>query len=159
MTLAELLLKNQDAIVGRWLEFALAAYATDASAAFMRQKDPFANPIGHSLRVGTLKIFETLLGDGDMDGDVNGHVNIEKVRQDLHDIVKIRAVQQFPASEAVGFIFHLKEAVRTELPAAVTDPKFYRELVKFEGRVDQIALAAFDLFERNRHKKFPCLSG
>ncbi len=57
MKLVELLLKNQDAIVERWLDLALATYGGDVPATFKRQKDPFANPIGHSLRVGTRKIF------------------------------------------------------------------------------------------------------
>ena len=66
MTLAALLKKKKNAIVQRWLDAALAVYPKDASAAFGRQKDPFANPIGHSLRVGTDGVFASLLdGMGD----------------------------------------------------------------------------------------------
>ena len=149
MTLAELLLKNQDAIIGRWLDHALATYAADASAVFKRQKDPFANPIGHGLRVGTRNIFEALLRGMDL-----GKMDLEKIHQDLYEMVKIRAVQQFSASEAVGFVFHLKEAVRAELAEAVKDPRFCREWAKLESQIDQIALAAFDLFVQCREQVY-----
>ncbi len=147
MTLAKLLLKNQDAIVGRWLEHALATYGRDAPAMFKRQKDPFANPVGHSLRVGTRGIFEALLRGMDL-----GKMDVEKVRQYLHEIVKIRAVQQLSASEAVGFVFHLKEAVRTELAEAVKDPRFCCELAQLERQIDRVALTAFDLFVQCREQ-------
>lgn len=149
MTLGELLLKNQDAIVGRWLDHVLATYGADSSAMFKRQKDPFANPVGHSLRVGTQGIFETLLGGMD-----HGKIDIEKIRQYLHEIVKIRAVQKFSASEAVGFIFHLKEAVRAELVEAAGDPRFSDELAQFDRRIDRVALAAFDLFVQYREQVY-----
>ena len=136
MTLAALLKKKKNAIVQRWLDAALAVYPKDASAAFGRQKDPFANPVGHSLRVGTDGVFASLLdGMGD-----------EKIRESLHEMVKIRAVQQFSASQAVGFVFGLKDAVRAELGQAVREPQISSELVGLERRIDQVALTAFDVF-------------
>ena len=147
MTLAELLLKNQEAIVGRWVERALACYGGDSSATLKRQKDPFANPIGHSLRVGTRGIFEAMLGGMDL-----GETDTEKVGQHLHEIVKIRAVQQLSASEAVGFVFHLKEAIRAELAGTVKDPRFSDELTQLDGRIDRVALAAFDIFVQCREQ-------
>ena len=60
MTLGELLKKRQDAIVRGWVDRALAMYADDASAAYRRQKDPFANPVGHALRIGTQGVFEEI---------------------------------------------------------------------------------------------------
>ncbi len=142
MTLGELLLKNQDAIVGRWLDHVLATYGADSSAVFKRQKDPFANPVGHSLRVGMREIFEALLRGMD----------VEKIRQHLHEIVKIRAIQQFSASEAVGFVFYLKEAVRAELADAAKDPRFSDELAQLDRRIDRVALAAFDIFVQCREQ-------
>lgn len=142
MTLGELLRKKKDAIVQRWLEDALSSYSDDAAVAFKRQKDPFANPVGHSLRLGTQGIFDLLLDEMDD----------EKVRQHLREMIKIRAVQQFPASQAVGFIFRVKEAVRAELGKAVADPKVAAELVRFEAGIDRIALAGFDIFVECREQ-------
>ena len=97
VTFEELLQKNKDAIVQRWFDGVLATYPGEAAAAFGRQKDPFANPVGHSLREGTRGIFEAFLEEMDA----------AKIRQCLLEIIKIRAVQQFSPSQAVGFVFIL----------------------------------------------------
>jgi hypothetical protein len=142
MTFRELLQENKDVIVQRWLDDVLATYPEASSAAFARQKDPFANPTGHSLRVGTRGIFEALLDGADA----------EKIRQHLHEIVRIRAVQEFSASEAVRFVFHLKAAVRAELTKASRDRRFSSELAEFEDQIDRIALVAFDVFVECREQ-------
>ena len=152
MTFAELLQKNKDAILRRWLDGVLAAYGEGCSAAFRRQKDPMANPVGHSLRVGTRGIFEVLLDGMDNDGMDNDGMDNEKISRCLHEVIKIRAVQQFSASGAVGFVFGLKEAVRAELGKMVEDRRFASELAELERRIDRIALAAFDIFVQCREQ-------
>ena len=142
MTLGELLREKSDAIVRRWFEDASATYPADAAVAFRRQKDPFANPVGRSLRVGTRGIFDVLLEGGDA----------AEIEPYLRDMVKIRAVQQFSASEAVGFVFGLKKAVRAELGLAAGDARFSTELAEFEGKIDRVALAAFDVFVECRER-------
>ena len=138
----ELLNNKKDAIVRRWLDDALAMYPKDSSAAFRRQKDPFANPVGHSLREGTQGIFGALL-DG---------MDDEKIREHLRDIVKIRAVQQFSAAQAVGFVFCLRQAIRAELTAETRDPGFLAALEQLDAQIDQIALMAFEIFVQCREK-------
>ncbi len=147
MTLGELLRKKKDAIIQRWLDDVLASYSEDAAVLFKRQKDPFANPVGHSLRLGTRGIFEIILKGIDIEGRDD-----EKISQHLREMIKIRAVQQFSASQAVGFVFLLKKAVRAELGKAAADPKVASELVKFEAEVDRIALAGFEIFVECREQ-------
>lgn len=142
MTLAELLLERRDGIIQKWIDHALAAYSEDSSALFEREKDPFANPIGHSLRVGARGVVETLLAGPDS----------AEAHRALHEVVKIRAVQQMPASEAVGFVFRLKDAVRSELGEAATSPEYASELRELDNRIDQVALATFDLYTRCREQ-------
>lgn len=145
-TFLELLTKHGEAIVQRWLDAALATYPQDSGALFKREKDRFANPVGHGLRVATQGVFEVLLDGGD-DG-----VDTEKIREPLREIVKMRAVQEFSASQAVGFVFDLKEAVRAELGEATGDPRIASGLVKFEAEIDRVALAGFDLFVECREQ-------
>ena len=142
MTFGELLQSNKDAIVQRWLDDVLATYPGDSASAFRKQKDRFANPVGHSLREGTRGIFAALL---------NG-MDAEEIRKHLREIIKIRAVQQFSASEAVCFVFRLKHAVRAELGKAARDPRFSVELAEVEGQIDRIALWAFDVFVQCREQ-------
>ena len=136
MTFEELLAKKKDAILQKWVDDALAMYSKDASKVFRREKDPFANPVGHSLRVGTQGIFEALLNGADD----------EKIRGYLDGVIKVRAVQQVTPSQAVGFVFSLKQAVRTELNVKAGDAQFAPELAELDGQIDRIALLAFEVY-------------
>jgi hypothetical protein len=140
--LAQLLRENQEAILRRWLEAALSSYAAVASAAFAKQADPFANPIGHSLRLGTREIFQQLLAEADP-GALGRH---------LDPILSIRAVQEMSASEAVGFVFGLKAAVRAELGPAAGQADLADDLAKLDAAVDRVALTAFDLYVEYRER-------
>ena len=136
MTLRRMLLEKREAIARRWLEVALATYPGNSAAVFAREKDPFANPVGHNLRVGTERILDVLLDGADA----------RAIHEPLHEIMKVRAVQQFAPSEAVAFVFRLKEAVRAELGDAAVDPNFSSELAELDAWIDRIALAAFDAY-------------
>ncbi len=138
--LTQILAQNQEAIVRRWLEAALSSYAGAASRAFANQADPFANPVGHSLRQGTRGIFQALLDE--VEGDcIRGH---------LQPIISIRAVQEMSAAQAVGFVFQLKAAVRAELGEAGSQPELAAELVRLDAAIDRVALCAFDLYVESR---------
>jgi len=152
MTFRRLLQEKKDAIVRRWFGEALASYSGDAAAAFKRQKDPFANPVGHGLRVATGAIFEALLDGSEAEALAAEPLDAAKIREHLHEAIRIRAVQQFSASEAVGFVFGLKNAVRAELGPAATDGRYLSELAEFDARVDRVALAAFDVFVECRER-------
>jgi hypothetical protein len=134
MKLAELLRDNQDALVGRWLEDVLGAYSEKAASLFARRKDPFANPVGASLRRGLGGIVAALVAGADA----------EACREHLDEIIRIRAVQQLSATEAVGFVFGLKDAIRAVLPEA--------DLPDLDRRIDAIALVAFDVYARCREQ-------
>ena len=144
MTLKQLMTEKREAIAQSWLEGALAMYPENSAALFAREKDPFANPVGHSLRLGIDRVLSTLLGSEDA-GDVNEH---------LIEVMKIRAVQQFATSQAVGFIFRLKEIVRAELGRAAGEPGIADELAELDAQVDAIALAAFDVYVGCREEVF-----
>lgn len=135
--LRHILEEREDAIVERWLDRVLAAYPAEGGVILKRRTDRFANPIGHSARMGTRALFRALVQD-DPDPAV--------VADALEDMLRIRAVQQMPPSSATGFVLELKAIVRDELDAArrpVGDPGALRA---FEDRVDRLALAAFDLY-------------
>ena len=142
VTLGEALKARKDAVFQRWLADALASYSKEAAKTFGRKKDPFENPVGTSLRAATRAIIEVLLGETDA----------ETMQPHLEQIVKIRAVQEFTASQAVGFIFRLKEAIRAELAKEARDPRLAAQWVELEGQIDRIGLAAFDIFVRCREQ-------
>ncbi len=144
MTLRQLLHDKRDAIARSWLEGILATYPGNSAALFAREKDRFANPVGHSLRVGTEGILDAVLDGAD----------VEELRKHLHEIIKIRAIQQFAPSQAVEFILRLKEVLRAELGGAVADPELSAELAVFEAQIDRLALVAFDTYVECREKVY-----
>ncbi len=144
MTLKELLESKKEQIVSEWLDVALSLYARDASVAYGKKNDQFANPVGHSLREGTLGIFEALQNDGDA----------AKIRQHLGEIVKIRAVQQFPASATLDFVFRLKDVIRNALGEKIFERQISSELPLLERKIDEAAAVGFDVYVECREKVF-----
>jgi hypothetical protein len=142
VSLQELLQEKKDAIVQRWVEEVLATYSEDASALFQTERDPFANPLGHQVREGTRGVFEAVLSGMDA----------ERIRQHLAEMVKIRAVQEFSPSQALSFVFALKSVIRKEVPSASRDPRYLEALSDMDSKIDQVALAAFDLFVEAREE-------
>jgi hypothetical protein len=142
--LIDLLRQKKEAIHERWLERTLATYRPDTAAFFRQQADPFANPVGQTLERGTRAILDELLGDLDPG----------RVCSSLDDILKIRAIQDFTPSQAVSFVFMLKQAIVDELPGELQDPAIAQELLAFETRIDQLVLFALDVYTNSREKVY-----
>ena len=142
--LRRLLREKKGAIGRRWLEDTLASYAPETGAFLGRGKDRFANPVGHTLSAGTKGVFESLLEGMDPAG----------ICRHLDEMIRIRAIQDFTPSQAVSFVFLLKQAVRAELGNEAGNSRLMAELEEFDARVDQIALLAFDIFVRCREQVY-----
>lgn len=143
MNLTTLLTEHRKQILEAWVTRILASYSRDSARFMKRQPDRFANPVGHTIASEAERIFDALIADDD------SRVTAAAAER----INKIRAVQDFSASEAVSFIFLLKAAVRSvlerELAGAMTD-----QLLVFESKVDNVALQAFDSYMLCREKLF-----
>jgi len=141
MGLTDLLEKKQSSIVRKWFEFVVDTYAPDAAMFFKNQGDHFLNPVGGTTRNILEKLFEALLEKADADS----------IAVTLEPLIKIRAVQNFSPSQAVGFLFVLKTLIRKELKKEIKniDPE---ELVSIDTRIDSLALIGFDVFVQSREK-------
>jgi hypothetical protein len=144
VTLRQLLREKRDVIARSWLEGILATYPGNSAVIFAREKDRFANPVGHTMRVSSEGILDAVLDGADL----------EEVQKHLREIIKIRAIQQFAPSQAVGFVLQLKEVVRTGLGGAAADPEFSEELAALDAQVDRIALVAFDTYVECREQVY-----
>ncbi|HMK43901.1 MAG TPA: RsbRD N-terminal domain-containing protein [Dissulfurispiraceae bacterium] len=141
MKLAQLLLAEKAAIVDKWFDLILTSYPADA-AQFFRKKSTFTNPVGHAIAQGIDDIF---------DGIVNGD-DLAEFRPFLDSIIRVRAVQEFTASNAVIFIFHLKSAIRAVCGGKINAQKAFDELAEYDRRIDELALMSFDIFMQCREK-------
>ena len=139
MSLSELLTARRSAILDDWFDRVRATYPEQMRTFLARKTDPFSNPVGHALRVGTAALFDGLVrGAGDAE-----------LAEALDGIVRVRAIQDFTPAQAVGFVFFLKDVVRARVPAANGPAD---ELRAWEDRIDALALLAFDAYARCREQ-------
>lgn len=123
---------NAEAVAERWIERTLASYPAGAVHGLLGERDPFRNPAGRAIREGLTVLARELLGG--MDEEVMARA--------LDAVVRLRAVQGFRPSEALGFVFDLR-AIMTETAGAETAGELPPDL---GGRIDRLALMAFDQY-------------
>ena len=121
---------RRDAIVDRWIESVIDAYPEQTAKFLKTEPNRFANPVGASLREGL-----ALIVDGVMTGG-----NPEELREALDLVIRVRAVQEFTPSAAIGFIFNLKTVVRDVVADGGRVPS------EFDRAVDRLGLVAFDVY-------------
>jgi hypothetical protein len=125
-------------VLERWQSLTLAVYPERAGRFIAGEPDRFRNPVGHLIRENLAILYDGVLSDAPA----------EEMRRALDPIVRVRAVQDLPPSDAVGFVFLLKQALREGAPggepALGVDPE---ELLR---RIDRVALQAFDLYTQCR---------
>jgi hypothetical protein len=134
--LARELARHRESILDSWIGSVMDAYP-DETAKFLKQEgDPFSNPVGAGLREGLAEIL-----DGLTDG-----ATTEAIEPALDRVIRVRAVQDFSAGAAVGFVFDLKRIVREELDPSVGG------LGELDRRIDRLGLQAFDVYMRCREQ-------
>lgn len=141
-TLNELLSRKKAGILARWQEKTLGSWAPDAAAFFERERNQFANPVGHTMREGTRALLDVLLEGFDAD----------RACAPLNEMIKIRAIQDFTPAQALGFVFSLKDAVREELGAELDGRAMQAGWSELARQIDQVALFAFDIYTRCREQ-------
>lgn len=126
--------ERKRAVAREWLALTLQTYPSQSTQFLLHETDRFRNPVGQTLKDGFPLLVDELFGD----------MNSGAVRQALEGIVRIRAVQNFSAREAVGFIFLLKQILQPELSVGGAMG------LELDRRVDEMVLAAFDLYVQCR---------
>jgi hypothetical protein len=145
MGLREILVERRVTLCERWLDATLAQYGEITAARWRRERDPFANPVGHALTTGLPEIFTAVVGDGDPGAAAVGA---------LEAILRIRSVQDLTPSRAVGFVYLLREAIRAELEPDLAGGAHAAELAAVEARLERLAFLGFDIYVRFRVQMF-----
>lgn len=140
--LKDLLAQNQSAILERWFQLILGTYPSHTSALLKQKKERFTNPVGYILCTETEALFKEL-----MEG-----MNSDRVSTSLNHLMKIRSVQDFPPSQAVGLILLLKKAIGEVLKSEIQKEQFIAEWLTFYSKIDQVTLQAFDIYMDCREK-------
>ena len=128
---------HQDEILERWIDEVFNGYPEETARFLRSNPDRFSNPVGAGLREG-LKVL--------LDGVLSG-VGPEELEADLDRILRVRAVQEFEPSIAVGFVFGLKDLLR-RFAGEDADDSF--EIL--DRRIERLGMCAFDVYMRCREQ-------
>jgi hypothetical protein len=130
------LANQKQALLEKWLERTLETYPRQTLGFLHDEKDRFRNPVGHTLREGLATLLD----------EVTGEMDAAKIRPAMESIVRLRAVQDFTPSQAVGFVYLLREILEGEVEGGGVSA--------LQKRIDELALLAFDLFMKCREEIF-----
>jgi len=142
MPLTAHLAQKKSAILGRWLNTIYESYPPETAIFLRREKDRFDNPVGYRISEGLEGLYDALLQE----------MGKEKVLGFLDEIIRIRALQNFTASQALAFIFLLKNVIRQELAGEIQKEDLAAEILDLESRIDGLALLGFDIYTKRREK-------
>ena len=142
MVLENLLWQNKTTILKRWFDLILETYPADTAAMMRKDGNRFTNPVASTISREIEVLFKQLC-----EGIQN-----EECQASLDAILKIRSVQDFSPSKAVGFVFRLKKAIEETLKSEICREQNIEAWRAFQSRIDALALQAFDLYMDCREK-------
>ena len=129
--------KNKKEIIDQWFLVTINSYPQETARVLGKLKNRFDNPVGSATAQSLDATFDLL---------IQKDFNADEIETALDSVIRIRAVQNFTASQAVGFIFELKPIIKTVL----NDDRDSA----FDAKIDQTALAAFNRFMKCRENIF-----
>jgi len=142
MSLQDLLLRSRSEIVEQWFHSLLASYPADTARFLDSESDPFRNPVGQTSRKALESLFTGIIGAQP----------VNELRAPLDEIIRIRAVQDFTATDAVGFMMQLKPLLRDRLRGTAATNGNANHLRELEARIDAATLLAFDIYVECREQ-------
>ena len=144
MNFGKILKSQKKNILQEWFETTINTYPEETARIFNKSKNKFDNPVGVATYESLESVIDILYQNMEQADDKD--LNEELIEQALDSVIRIRAIQNFSASQAVGFVFALKDIVRKSAGNDTT--------TLFDRKVDQIALAAFNRFLKCRESIF-----
>jgi hypothetical protein len=142
MPLTAHLIQKKAAILGRWLTTIYESYPPQTAVFLRKEKDRFDNPVGYRISEGLEGLYNALIQDFER----------ERVLNFLDEIIRIRALQNFSPSQALAFVFLLKNVIRQELAEEIQKEDLAAEVLDLESRIDGLALLGFDVYTKRQGK-------
>jgi len=134
--LKDLLNAKRTHIEGEFFKRTLSFYPEETASVLATKSDPFSNPVGAIIREATGAIVDGFLDESP----------VNRIAPAIEQIVRIRAVQDFTASEAVSFLFLFKQVIREELQPEAEDHELSADLDRLSSQLDELVLAAFNMY-------------
>jgi hypothetical protein len=149
MSLANVLSTQRSVIVEEWFQTSIKLFPSEKSRFIQTSKDQFANPVGFRLRSGLAQLFDELSSEV--------AASPERLRPLLDKVVRVQAVQGFPAKNVAGGLLALKRIVRDRLAGEKsskqdTSPVDALRLAAFDARIDLLAEEGLHIHQACRTK-------
>ncbi len=150
MDLKSLLIQKKSTILNKWFETILDSYAAE-TAKFLRDKSKrFNNPVGATIYKGIENLLDEIIDDNS---------DSDRLSLFLDNIIRIRAIQDFSASQAVAFMFSVKDIIRQEVETSyasdqVLPKRILDELRDLDAKIDSLTLMSFDIYMQCREKLY-----
>lgn len=141
MDLQQYLTENRKKLVDKWVASVIETYPADSVTFFKNTKDPFANPVGNTIKRSIDLLFAQV---------VKSEMDPAAVNEAMEPIVRLRAVQEFTPSRALSFVFFIKHLLRKELKKYQEEKTVKAFLADVEANADEIMLAALDIYGKCR---------
>lgn len=109
---------------------------------FARNVNHFTDSLACLIDEATNDTFTWLVGDEEG----------RDIPESLVDLCRLKAVQGASPSQALGFVFVLKRAIRSSMGESFKGREGGAAFAKVEGRIDQLALFSFDRYSEFREK-------
>ena len=142
--MSDLIKKNREVILSKWFDKIIETYPVDSAGFLERKKNRFQNPIGHTIANSIEQVLDEFASTMDRD----------RLLAALDGIVRIRSVQDFSPSQAVAFVFLLKDVIRELVEGEASDSEYVVDLRDLESKIDRVALYAFDKYMECRDKLY-----
>ena len=136
------LLIRKEILLEKWIKLILDGYQNEGARFFTENENPFQNPVGTKTKSETELILSQILGEMDS----------ASLEESLEKIIKIRSIQEFSASEAVSFLFLLKNIIGEEINADEYMDIQTTDILNIYARIDKVLLMAFDIYMNNRER-------
>jgi hypothetical protein len=141
MSVPERLVERRAEVLARWRNLVLGS-GDPAAPRLPLAADPFHAPVPAAVTRATEAIVDLLAGAG----------GLERASASLDELVRIRAVQDLEASDAVSFILDLRRVLRDVLGGALDREPAARDAL--DARIDALTLQAFDSFVTWRERVY-----
>jgi len=142
MMICDILRQRRDIILKQWKDITLNQYSSGKFKIHKDNKDRFGNPVVYSISNGLETILDELIAE----------IHTAKLDDALEDIVRIKSLQAGKPSIAVDFLFRLKKILGNELGDSPKNNGLPDEVERLYTDIDNLILAAFDIFMKCREK-------
>jgi hypothetical protein len=143
MDLQKFITDNRQKLVEKWIAEVIATYSPESERFFKNTKDPFANPVGSTIKRSIDLLFTQV---------IKQKMDPTAVNEAMDPIVRLRAVQELSPTRAISFIFAIKHLFRKALDDHRQDKSVDRFLEEVSSNTDELILIAFDIYGKCREK-------